>query len=542
MRRFVPLVVLTSVAACTPIEAIGFCGRQPDHPYCQPDGGGLDAFTDDAPAIDEGADAVVEVEPLPTPDGTTACDARKSPAEDVCVLGDQFGVFVAAVRGDDASAGTRAAPVRTWAKALSLLTTRAIKRVYACLETDTGGKVVPFTEALAAPSGVQVFGGIDCVGGRVSSLRTVVAPSTGIPLVISGTSDVAIDGFEFVAANAAAGADSIAARISKATRVLLKNFEVRAGRGGDGAAGAAGTDGRTGERGSAGAQGGKCDASWTSQLPRFGAAGASSFVEGGRGGNGSCSTGSVGEPGKPPPRVAANAPADCGAGGPTNDRPLAISRAGRDGCPGASGALGAAATSTAAFNEAGEYTPSIGRDGAAGSHGGGGGGGGTGPGLLGGLDNKDPGVTYASAGGGGGAGGGEAGAGGRGGRSGGASIALLIIDADVTLLDWHATAGSGGAGGAGGRGGAGGDGGAWTQTDGGGGHWGGPGGRGGKGGDGGAGGGGAGGPSIGIAYRGKRPVFEGDLSSLIKLGPGGAGGDSPGNKGPTGVQKLEHAF
>ena len=83
------------------------------------------------------------------PDG---CDAQATPSEASCVLDDSLGVFVR-TDGDDAAAGTKAAPLRTLAKAIQMAAAQQ-KRVYACSQT--------FTEALVVPGGVEIYGGLAC--------------------------------------------------------------------------------------------------------------------------------------------------------------------------------------------------------------------------------------------------------------------------------------------------------------------------------------------------------------------------------------------
>jgi hypothetical protein len=146
--------------------------------------------------------------------------------------------------------------------------------------------------------------------------------------------------------------------------------------------------------------------------------------------------------------------------------------------------------------------------------------------------------------------GGLPGAGGYGGRGGGASIALYVWKADVTLRAGSIVAGdggSGGPGGLGGRGGLGSDGqpGPTTYVSGGGCaeattaescaginravavEGGAPGTPGGKGAPGGQGGGGSGGPSFAIFHAGS-PALRVDGTELIAGSPGLGAGDAPG--------------
>ncbi len=74
------------------------------------------------------------------------------PSDSMSPVGDGCGVFVSSSMGADAGAGTKAAPVKTLAAAI---TQAKGGRVYACAEA--------FTEAVTLVEGVTIFGGLDCV-------------------------------------------------------------------------------------------------------------------------------------------------------------------------------------------------------------------------------------------------------------------------------------------------------------------------------------------------------------------------------------------
>jgi hypothetical protein len=139
-------------------------------------------------------------------------------------------------------------------------------------------------------------------------------------------------------------------------------------------------------------------------------------------------------------------------------------------------------------------------------------------------------MTIAVPGASGGAGGtgGCGGNAGGGGQPGGSSIALLVLDAEVTLTSVTLTAGQAGNGGVGGSGQSGGGPGAGGMLGSGVGSSPPPsctGGSGGAGGNGGPGGGGQGGHSLGIAFQGTTaPVGGTFMIDMTKNGTGGSGG------------------
>jgi hypothetical protein len=92
-------------------------------------------------------------------EGGTApsCDDAKSPSDEVCLVSDDYAVFVSP-GGVDTSDGTKSAPVKTLTKALKLARD-ASKIVIACASSG------PFTETLnitATLDGARLYGGFDC--------------------------------------------------------------------------------------------------------------------------------------------------------------------------------------------------------------------------------------------------------------------------------------------------------------------------------------------------------------------------------------------
>ncbi|MBK9071122.1 MAG: hypothetical protein IPL79_09000 [Myxococcales bacterium] len=419
-------------------------------------------------------------------------------------------VYVDALHGDDAAAGTRDAPKRSiqWGIAVAALQ----------------GKVVfvragDYHGAVIMESGVDVYGGFDVSWqrGGDATARTLLIGASPAVLFEDLALPTLLDGISVRSLNATApGASSIGIAISSA-QARLRDVNVIAGRGADGRAGAAGAQGTAGGMGGKGKPG--CEHSGSPVCgfclqPTGGLGGASSCgrkggvggwpavgsSSGGSGGNGLVATvGGVGG-------------AYSGNGG-----------SGRHGAAGADGVGGIAGAAIGTFS-AWQYVPARGGNGGQGNpgHGGGGGGGGGGGDYL--CD------SFGSSGGGGG-GGGCAGTGGVGGGGGGGSFGIVISEAEVWMDRVSIAAhdgGKGGNGGVAGTGGAGGQGGAGgvyggssSQDDAG---MGGAGGRGGNGGRGGHGGGGGGGPSVALACLANALLTPHQL--VLAAGSGGVGGDA----------------
>ncbi len=408
------------------------------------------------------------------------------------------GVFVA--EGAN-GVGTQASPFGSIVAALAVATP-AGQPVYVC-----SGQ---FSESLTVSEGATVYGGIDCSAGwhwvatPSAAQRTLVSPTSGVPLVVAhdpSASTVAhVFGFTFHApAGAAAGESSIAA-IVQAAPVKFEQCRFEAGAGKDGTDavqnGAAAAAGGFGNNGEAVFQT-TCSPDQTGTLDGGAAKSnpscpASIGGAGGKGGDGSGSDGLFGADGAP--LDAAQAPKGKGGKGQACIAMLCpVCEIGHDGIDGGDGGKGAAGIGTGALVGT-TFVGVSGGPGGDGTIGGGGGGGG-------GARSTDG--CRADSGGSGGAGG-CAGVGGPGGTFGGSSIALAIVDtANFTFVGCTASSVQAGRGGngapgiVGAMGGAGGLGGdhnvtlAYTTDAC-------SGGKGGKGGDGGHGGGGSGGHSVGL--------------------------------------------
>ncbi|XXV06677.1 hypothetical protein WMF24_01035 [Sorangium sp. So ce1335] len=414
--------------------------------------------------------------------------------------------------GDDNSAGTKGAPVRTLQHAIGLaahgrshgeLPTR---RVYAC-----GGL---FEEEIALPSGVDLWGGRLCDHGDDWSYDgsfggpdhpTIIAPPVGIPLrVITGEDEdgpSTIFGVRVVAADASAsdGKSSIAMILSEGTKANLVSSKVVAGAGKEGKPGddAPSFRANAGVVGNDGADACTADVAMGA-LPVVTACGDGIESTGGYGGDGGMETGGDGAPGLPEP-----------AGNPDH---RGLAGRGASGMPctnGGRGADGADAEHAAGAVGVGR----LGLDGWIGVRGEDGKRGGVGQGGGGGGGNRSRSFTFAcptgrpqgGAAGGSGGSGGCGGKGGQGGDYGGASIAIMALQGSaLTVKASEVLGGKGGDGGVGGTGQPGGGGfvggSGGTPPAGLGDMWrgcsGGAGGNGGRGGDG---GGGLGGASFGIA-------------------------------------------
>jgi hypothetical protein len=509
-------------------------GGSPDAPTVQPRDGAPDVSETFDGSISEAGDASVAMDATPTdangeqaspdadsgapgsdarpdaiPDGPV-CDPTSSPSVSTCVIDERYGVFVTPT-GDDAAAGTRAAPLRTMAAALDRAHTSGL-RVYACAGT-TG-----FAETMTVAgtwTGVAAFGGFACPGLRwtYSTARTAtVSPPSGAALVIQrGASGVLFEDFDLESTDAVGnGASSIGVIVDNASGVF-RRVRFAAGQGADGAVGADGVGGADGDVAGAeqDGQGANCTAAAPAALLGGvwpGASACGSF--GGTGGSSSQSLGQSGAAGTPMDNVT---PAGVDNGG-LSDSPGVD---GDPGSPGDPGAAGTAITDRGSFSVAG-YTPAAAaHNGTIGHPGQGGGGGGA---------STAVGAACVGASGGAGGMGGCGGQPGRGGTGGGASVALLSIASDISLesCDLISSAGGGGglggAGGGGGAGAAGGNGGAGAANT----RHAGAGGVGGDGGAGGPGAGGNGGPSYALVFTGSPPART--ATTTFTQGTGGARG------------------
>lgn len=308
-----------------------------------------------------------------------SCDASKDPKDQPACVVDGFAVFVSPT-GDDTMPGTKAQPVKTVAKALSLTGKASGKtRVYLC-----SGEADSYDEAVALTSeqdGVSLYGGFECDWthkGRKTRLAPAGAAYAftvfGVPTAIQ------LQDLEVVApAGTAERPSSIALFASTSPAVSLKRVRLvalDAFKGADGnGAGAATPSGTFDGTTAAGLAGGGDRACGC----RFGNNDAGATV-GGRGGAGVDDGGvaAAGVGGSFPLGANGGSVADCAG------------KAGNGG-PGGGNGGGQGATDYATFNGAG-WVPRGGANGGPGITGQGGGGG--------------AGVAGADGGGGGGGGGG----------------------------------------------------------------------------------------------------------------------------------------
>jgi hypothetical protein len=426
------------------------------------------------------------------------------------VLRDDCGVFVSSSMGDDGNPGTITSPLATLEAALA-----TGKTVYAC------GEDFALEAMLEVPAGSVVFGALDCAHGwaYAAESKTHVLGAVDVVAVklASGQATTALYDLGIEAPSAMAdGASSIALLADGAT-AELERCDVLAGNGAVGIAGETPAsigpngEGTPGDDGLQGTDG--CDG--TTMLNPGGDSGhlmcGMTTVDGGIGGNGANGvTGGDGSDGQPQPGPMPNDGQNGVGEGNLGQCP------GYPGAPGVPGPDGSGASGLPTLDASG-YVGANGTSGTAGTPGQGGGGGGGG-------NNVCPPNNGAGPGGGGGGSGGCGGQAAPGGGPGGASIALLSVDATLTLTDVSLAAGGGGPGGAGAAGQPGGSGGQPGLAGAGGGAC--AGGQGGQGGDGGDSGGGLGGYSIALAFTGTAPTEMGTtMASAGAPGPGGAGGD-----------------
>jgi len=432
-------------------------------------------------------------------------------------------IFVA-LTGNDANAGTRAAPKRTIQAAINAAD--AVSKPYVLVSGGT------YVESLTLKNGVSLFGGYSAANGwaRNTAAAGVVVINGGSSIgnavvTVSGssiTSYTVIDRVTITAPNATGvGVSSVGLGCTSCTALWVRNATVQGGAGSAGASGGGGASGSSG-----GAASGRTGG--TSPVGNSGGTG-------GAGANaGSGGSGTGGNPTSGSPLGGA-----LGAGGIHGYSGGFICRQQRSAVAGGNGAAGA--TGSAGANGAAGSGPILfgyalyggaGGSGTVGSSGTGGGGAGAGGGY--------DGCVYDSTGGNGGGGGGGASAGGAatGGTGGGGSVGILFVSSSgarvTNSIVSSSTGGSGGIGGTGGAGGSGGAGAAGTSGSGYSGDYraGGTGGRGGDGGRGGHGGGGAGGPSYALYRSGSTVTVTG---GTLTAGSPGAGGASSGNAGAAGL-------
>ncbi|WP_437635555.1 hypothetical protein [Sorangium sp. So ce854] len=466
--------------------------------------------------------------------------------------------------GDDNSAGTKRAPVRTLQHAIRLAASGRgngelpTRRVYAC-----GGL---FEEAISLPQGVDLWGGRLCAGGDWSyggpldgqHALTVIAPPVGIPVRVLGGDDGGIAGDDTtsvifgvraLAADASArdGKSSIAMILEHGARAIVQSSVIHAGDGKDGEPGedAPSYRANSGVVGNDGAD--ACSANVApGALPVVTVCGDGIESTGGQGGDGGLESGGDGTSGLPEPL---GTPDNLGRGGLG-----ASSMACKDGERGADGADAerAAGAVDPGLLDVDGWIGGRGNDGKPGGVGQGGGGGGGGKGRN---DTFacPAGRSQGGAAGGSGGSGGCGGKGGKGGNYGGASIGIVALQASELTVDAStvlgAKGGNGGVGGTGQWGGLGWDGGRGgrghvTDTSPSRGCRGGGGGHGGRGGDA---GGGLGGHSFGIASVGASvAILQNATVSPGQAGTGGLGGNTtperPLGQGQDGTAAFWYRF
>lgn len=482
MRRATQYELAAGLSAVVAGLLVVGCPGSSDEGSCS--AGACDPRPDGAVAADAGGGEGGIIKP---PD----CDLAKEPKDSPACIDDGVGVFVSAT-GSDGAAGTKAAPLRSIAKALEVA---GKKRVYVCEGTYDGFEL---------RTGTMIAGGFACADWKHTGAKAKVQGTTGskpaIDLVAASVPTL-LD-LEVVAASK--GAPNSVALRAVDTTATLRRVKLVAGEGEDGADGTR-TDFNYPLQ--ADLNGNDATAAGPGPEKSFTCPGGA-VTRGGKGG-------AMGESG------AAGLPA-LGAGqGGTFGVACNAGGAGTEGnggttSPSADGAktLGAIAANA--------WVPQAGVPGPNGSPGQGGGGG------------------CGGAGGGGGGSGGAGGCGGAGGGSGkggGASIALLSIASSLTLEACELVAAKAGNGGKG-------VGGQEGQQ-----IFGYPGDRaisgcpgafGGKGGDGAAGGGGAGGLSAAVVFQGPKPTLAQTTTTPGTQGSGGVGGATPANDGRPGEAKAEH--
>ena len=442
-------------------------------------------------------------------------------------------VAVAVVPAGAAAPEGIAASESTLSAALATAETEGLTQVWV--------PVGEWAEAIELVPGISIYGGYDAEAEWQRTRESATRMTGPGPLLIGEAIDVDTEValIDFVADDATAGESSIAARVVSSTALRMEEVRLEAGRGGDGTDATRPAPAGAGTRGGDGGMTGVGTQCSTTYRPRqagaAGGAGCSSCYSGGKGGTTSGADSSVGtvqagRSGGDGSTLTVGGNVSCSLGG---DPPNGGSAPGGNGLPGQVGAAGdeGDAAGAGVFTITG-FVPGDGGSGTTGSTGQGGGGGGSAADVR--ASGNDF-CIYFGASGGGGGGGGCGGLGGEGGTGGGASVALFLWDATVTLVDVTLASddgGDGGRGALGGEGGVGGDGGAGGAggsglqypspaaaiQDGG------DGGRGGNGGLGGGGGGGAGGPSVGILLGGDSAEAPESTGVVVEVGSGGAAG------------------
>jgi hypothetical protein len=456
------------------------------------------------------------------------------PSESADPVADGCGVFVSSSLGMAGNDGLKGSPFKTIQDALDA---KKGKDLYVCAEEMAGSVMLS--------SGVTIYGGLDCHKGWTyvgATTKSVLEGETDKPAltITTDTAGAELIDFTVQAADAATPGGSSIAVVADQAKASLTRCDLIAGNGADGSAGesAPNIPAQGGTNGNSG--GNACSADTVNGAAQLDNACMNGDSIGGKGGDGNKVNGGAGQVGLPNNGGGAAGLGDDG----TANWSCAISGGeGKTGAPGTSGKEGAGglASEIGTLSSSG-LIGAAGQDGDPGLPGQGGGGGG---GVKG---DSTPGKTQCmgkpgigGASGGSGGTGGCGGAPGKGGKGGGASIALVSLNASLTLTEVTIKAGNGGKGGAGGdfQGGGlpgnGGSGGTNSMVAGL--KAGCKGGDGGTGGDGGPGGGGRGGHTIGMAFKGSAPSIDAKDMTLGVPGAGGLGGNAnlKGNQGADGA-------
>lgn len=412
---------------------------------------------------------------------------------------DDCGIFIDGEAADGGT-GTKAAPYNTVTAAIQ---GSPSARYYVCEATQ-------LNESVTVPSGVSLFGGLDCTQdwAWTTTPTSWTSPSDTILITVDGAEGITnrIEGFSIVAPNAIESGESSIAIAAALGHVEVARTDLYVGNGANGTDGTAGVNGTYQAEYGNGYPGTALNTctTLTSAAPG-GLSGCG--VDGGRGAyfRGTLNFLTI-------PATAGMVGQDNAGTNSSNTTTCT------NGGPGALGTDGPSGTSGMGVGEIdlNGYTGIGGINGIAGTNGGGGGGGGAKRHLTNGECDRR------GTGGGGGAGG-CAGTAGTAGMPGGSSIAMISIGATWSFDSVTISMGNGGNGGVGGAGSFGADGGfggSGAQFQGsvscGGGD-------GGDGGDGGAGGSGAGGHSLVIAHSGAAPSLFG-LTILVPPTVAGVGG------------------
>ena len=358
----------------------------------------------------------------------------------ISVFEDKNHAFFVAPTGDDANAGTRAAPFKTIQKGITTASAQGLGADVYVQKTASG-----YSGTITLASDVSLYGGYDQTWLRTSAGSQLVASQIGM----TGTSvfDVTIDGFLMNVSDAIGESQSAFGIFlnSPGSGVVIQNDNLQIGKGGNGHNQPA-TSFTFGPPGFAGSNGGagEADGTHAGSGGSGGSGSADGGAAGGAGGAGGVTT-SAGQAGQP----GGGTPSSAGGFGGASGNPGGSGSNGNAGSTGLKGFNGGGGSFFGAV-VGGAYIPVSGFNGGTGQNrgtGGGGGGGGGGQDCFFCLDGSGN-------GGGGGGGGGGLGTGGQGGGGGGGSFGMFIVGASGTVYisNVHTFTGQGGNGGAGGVG------------------------------------------------------------------------------------------